>query len=198
MHLRPGLFAAAGAALLGQPALAADDPNSTTVAGVTITAQRAYPVREVTIPMGKRCLKARKPADPEAAAPRLVSTFPRRGSVVKPGLVVLRLTFDLPMTCDGLLDGHDGLLDPCPTPLNDPVISKDRRSFLTVCVLKPASHYGIWLNHSLYHRFTSIGGHELDAQEFVFDTSAAPELTTVKDALAEDKDLEAATKTAAP
>ena len=189
------VFAAAvGAALVGQGAgIARAAEDSTVVQGLNVTAQRVYPVQGLVI-TAHRCAKAHKPADAGAPTPKLVSTFPPRGSVVRPGLLILRLTFDAPMTCDGLLDSHEGLLDPCPAPLNDPVISTDRRTFLAVCRLKKSSHYGMWLNRSLWRPFTSVAGRQVEPAEIVFDTSDGPDVTDVKEALAQDKVLAAATK----
>jgi hypothetical protein len=193
MRMRRLICAAAmGAVLTGGPPATAQSADPTVVAGVTVLARRPHVVAGLTITPGRRCLGARHPADPEVPAPKLVSTFPAKGGVVRPGILVLRLTFDLPMTCEGLLDGHPDLLNPCPQPLHDPLLSFDRRTFLTVCQVKKSSHYGLWLNHSIYHRFTGLAGRSSQASELVFDTSDGPETTTVEQAIAEDNWLQRA------
>jgi hypothetical protein len=130
----------------------------------------------------KACPEGRRPPDPEIPAPRLVSTFPEKGAKVRPGVMVLRLTFDRPMTCIGLLDAEGMLLNPCPAPLVEPMISHDRRTFLTVCMTVENHRYGMRL-----HRFMSLAGHTADVSDLEFETSTAAPAATVGEALVEDK-----------
>jgi hypothetical protein len=156
------------------------------ISGVEVRARRRNKVSDVEVRESRECLKAQRPPDPDIPAPRLVSTFPAKGSAVRPGFLVLRLTFDLPMACAGLLDNHSVLDNPCPAPLREPVISRDRRTFLTVCRVDKNTHYGLWLNHRPELRFTSLAGRTSDADELVFDTSDGPPAATVEEAIAED------------
>jgi hypothetical protein len=162
------------------------------IAPVEVRTKRKNMISPVEVRATRKCLKARRPADPDIPPPKLVSTFPANGAVVRPGLMVLRLTFDLPMACAGLIDDHAPLPNPCPGPLREPVISLDRRTFLTVCQVAKDSHYGLRLNARTELRFTSLAGHVSQPYELVFDTSAEPELATVQDAIAEDAWLRSA------
>jgi hypothetical protein len=164
------------------------------ISDVIVRAKRRSPV-DVRAP--QKCLKARRPADPDIPPPKLVSTFPANGAVVRPGLLVLRLTFDLPMACVGLLDEHAPFLNPCPAPLRDPVISLDRRTFLTVCQVAKSSRYGLWLNLRPQLRFTSLAGHPSAAYELVFETASTPMVATMQEAIAEDSWLKQAVQPAA-
>lgn len=141
------------------------------IAPVDVRARRRNMISPVDVNAPRKCLRARRPADPGIPPPTLVSTFPANGAVVRPGLLVVRMTFDLPMACPGLMDRHSKLLNPCPAPLDQPVISLDKRTFLTVCRVAKGSHYGLWLR-----RFTSQAGYPSSTQELVFDTSSEPEV----------------------
>jgi hypothetical protein len=196
MRTRPLICAAAmGLALAGPaPAMPEPDdvvevsgltvtvhkPDPTPVSGLTVTARRATPLSGVTVTAPK-CPKARNPADAGVPPPQLVSSFPANRSVVRPGLLVVRLTFDRPMTCDGLLDGHLTFLDPCPQPLSDPMISRDRRTFLTLCRVDGGKRYGLWL-----HLFRSLAGRPAKPSELVFDTERTSRIGSVEEAIAQD------------
>ncbi len=153
----------------------------TAVSGIDVVVHRATPLSGVTVGL-KTCPEGRKPPDPEIPAPRLVSTFPEKGAKVRPGVMVLRLTFDRPMTCIGLLDTDGMLPNPCPAPLSEPMISRDRRTFLTVCMIMENRRYGMRL-----HRFMSLAGHTANVSELVFDTSTAAPASTVGEALVQDR-----------
>jgi hypothetical protein len=155
-------------------------PDPTPVSGLTVTVHRPTPLSGVTVTAPK-CPKARNPADAGVPPPQLVSSFPTNHSVVRPGLLVVRLTFDRPMTCDGMLDAHLTFFDPCPQPLSDPMISRDRRTFLTVCRVDEDKHYGLWL-----HLFRSLAGRPAKSSELVFATERGSRIGTVEEAIAQD------------
>lgn len=194
MRTRPLICAALGAALLGpppglaqspaaqspaaqSPAASADD-HATALSGVTVVARRATPVSGVAV-VAPACPRARKADD---QPPRLVSTFPAKGATVRPGLLILRLTFDKPMTCDGLLLADLPNLNPCPSPLEDPLFSRDRRTFLTVCRISRAQRYGLQLQG-----FRSLTGHGVDPGELAFTTSDGAPVASVDEALGQDR-----------
>ncbi len=185
-------------------ATAAQERDSTVVRGLVIQGRLSHEVRGLIVTPGRTCLPARSPPDPDVPGPKLVSSFPAKGAVVKPGIVVLRLTFDLPMACPGQIGADFPISNPCPAPLADPVISADRRTFMTVCAVKPNARYGIRLNpqgddgangaqllmssgdRPGRPRWTNLAGHELPAQEITFTTSGAEPVHSLQDAIAED------------
>lgn len=189
-------FAAAALLLLGaapssaQPALsgveaagaeaAGRKPPPTALSGLDVVARRATPLSGVTVGM-KACPEGRKPPDPEIPPPKLVSTFPAKGAKVRPGVLVLRLTFDRPMTCAGVLDSEGYRPNPCPAPLIEPMISHDRRTFLTVCMTEANYRYGMRLR-----RFESLAGRPAPPSTLEFETSLARPTRTVEQALAQD------------
>jgi hypothetical protein len=162
------------------------------ISGIEVRAKPRNMISPVEV-RARTCVRARRPADPDIPPPKLVSTFPANGAVVRPGFLVLRLSFDRPMACAGLMDRHAALHNPCPAPLREPVISLDRRTFLTVCRVAKDSRYGLWLRS-----FTSLAGHKSGPQELVFETSSDPEVATVQDAIVEDSWLKQAAQPAAP
>jgi hypothetical protein len=158
----------------------------TPLSGVEVVAHRATPVSEVDVVLPP-CPKANGAPDADIPTPKVVSTFPAKGAMVRPGLLILRVTFDRPMTCIGLLQGHDPIPDPCPPPLREPMISRDKRTFLTVCMVEANRHYGLWLRN-----FTSLGGRSPSSYEMVFNTSNKEDITKVEEAVAEDSWLQQA------
>jgi hypothetical protein len=152
----------------------------TPVSELTVTVHRATPLSGLTVTAPK-CPQARNPPDAGVLPPRLISSFPASGARVRPGVLILRLTFDRPMTCDGLLNVHAFFPDPCPKPLRDPVISRDRRTFLTVCQIDGGKRYGLRLN-----RFTSMAGRRAPPIELVFDTSPETKTASIEEAITQD------------
>lgn len=113
--------------------------------------------------------------------PRVVATFPAEGAVVRPGLIVARVTFDQPMACDASFDGLTDLPNPCAGRWRQEVtLSKDRRSFRTVCEVKADTRYRLTLRS-----FRNTHGLTIPAA-VTFATSGAAPIATIQEALAED------------
>ena len=111
------------------------------------------------------------------------------------------------MTCAGLLD-YSGDRNPCPAPLTDPLFSRDRRTFLTVCTIEPppgleevtdpfggyrwGNKYGVKL-----WNFTSLSGQRLATRNLDFYVNAqVSRVKTIREAMAQDKFLRDAQKAA--
>ena len=187
-------------------------PEPTELSGLTVTVRRPTPLSDVTVTLPK-CPPARSPAEAEGPAPKLLSAYPAREATVRRGIVILRLTFDRPMTCEGLLDLAAGYPNPCPAPLTNPLFSRDRRTFLTVCVVgdgqdKAQSDWrkdktavlcgGCLVVYRLrLDRFTSLSGKPLEplTVEFKVDPASRP-VRTMKEAMAQDTFLRNAQKAA--
>jgi hypothetical protein len=180
-------------------------PDPTPLSGVTVAVRRSPKVSELTV-VAPKCPPAQASPDPNAEPPKLLSSFPAPGSTVRGGIVILRLTFDRPMTCEGLLDKIADVPNPCPGPLTDPLFSRDRRTFLTVCVIDKdprwegmsssnaqfTARYGLQLAN-----FTSLSGKPLKARalDFYVNPLAAP-VKSVKEAMTQDRFLRDAQKAA--
>ncbi len=164
------------------PAVAADP--SASVSDVVVTATKM--VEELTVMAQIRCLHPEKGVE-RAERPRVVSSFPEQGAVVRPGLLIVRMTFNQPITCDGLFLANPPLQNPCPEKPQKMLLSYDRRTVRTLCVVAPNTHYGLLTNRDLSGKvFTGLSGLPSESHEFNFTTSAEAPLTTVCDALVED------------
>lgn len=112
--------------------------------------------------------------------PKVVATFPADGAVVRPGVVVVRVTFDQPMACDASFDGVSDLPNPCPGRWREATLSQDRLSFRTVCEVKANTRYRMTL-----HSFRNSHGLAIPA-DITFSTSGSAPIVTIRQALAED------------
>jgi hypothetical protein len=126
-----------------------------------------------------RCLQPRDPPDPEVPAPKLVSTFPEQNQTVRPGLIEVRFTFDLPMACVGGVEIKDGSRNPC-TDLETEHWSQpwDRHSMRFKCQVEPGKRYILMINkariaanHPPWPKFKGLGGKETQPFELTFWTS---------------------------
>lgn len=111
---------------------------------------------------------------------KVVATFPGEGAVVRPGLVVVRVTFDQPMSCDASFDGTSDLPNPCPGRWREATLSQDRRSFRTVCEVQPNTRYRLTLRS--FHNGRGLAA----PHDVTFVTSGAAPIATIQQALAED------------
>ena len=127
-----------GAAILATPALAAAAPPAQAAAPPPA---EATTVDELSVQPSATCLQPRK--DPQAQPPRIVSTFPAHGAVVRPGVLVLRITFDQPMSCKGFFTAAAEVKNPCPDDTQYWVLSYDRRTIRTACHTDGGQHYGV-------------------------------------------------------
>jgi hypothetical protein len=177
-------LAAAGAmALPPGLASAAPDPGPT-VSELVVTANKT--LSELTVTAKIKCLAPDRLAGGER--PKVVSAFPGRGAVVRPGLLIMRVTFDKPMACDGLFAEAHPLANPCPGTPQKLSLSYDRRTVRTVCLVAPNARYGAWVSADPNGTFNFVGLTGLPSEPYRLDfrTSAEPEITNVCEALSED------------
>ncbi len=161
----------------------------TALSGLTVAIQRRAVISGVTVAPPAKCLGARKPPSPDVPPPKVVSSYPKPGAVVRPGLLVLRVTFDLPMSCDGMLRTASPWRNPCPGADREFLLSFDRKTIRTVCDLEADTQYGVWMNHDMpQHRFVSLAGLPLEPFELTFATSSDKAIADVSEALAQDAD----------
>jgi hypothetical protein len=174
---------------------------------------RTAKVSGVQVKDPPRCLPPRAPPDPDVPAPKLVSTFPAQGQTVRPGILELRFTFDLPMACVGGVEIKDGTRNPCTDveiapalvydrddhPLVDPTATEhwsqpwDRRSMRFLCQVEPGKRYVMMINkariatnHPPWPKFKGLGGKETEPYELTFWTSHDAPVRTQEDAAGED------------
>jgi hypothetical protein len=141
---------------------------------------------ELTVTPEAACL-APKP-DNFAPRPKIVSTFPANGATVRPGVLVVRVTFDQPMSCKGFFTSIPKLKDPCPGGHQQWIVSFDRRTIRTVCHADGNVIYGIGVSDNPDATFISLAGKPLEPYEFRFATTVAPDVLSTSEALDQDPD----------
>jgi hypothetical protein len=167
-------------------------PKVTPLSGLDVVVRRRLPTNlsGVEVQTPPTCLPPRSPADEEVPAPKLISTYPADRQTVRPGYVLLRLTFDLPMACRGSLPQN--LLADCFTDgMEIWHESFDRRSLLIVCDLKPRAHYELGINRRIPEHFQGLSGREPDAGGFSFDTSDEAPVETAEGMVGRDAQVAA-------
>ena len=126
-------------------AQAADPADAKTVSEVVVTAIKT--VSELVVTAPARCPRVSGALDLDAPhRPVVISSFPAKGQRVRPGLVVMRVTFDRPVACAGGFFDDPPQANPCPSRPQHMVLSYDRRTVRTVCLLDPDKLYGVRLN----------------------------------------------------
>jgi len=169
--------------------------QATPLSGIDVTVHsKATALSGVNVKPRPVCMGPRHPPDAAVPAPRLVGVFPAEGAVVQPGVLVLRFTFNVAMSCDGLFQSLPAQAKPCgETNQQHTVLSFDRTMIRMLCVVKPNTKYGLRMNPAPGRgigraRFSSLAGLPLAPFELTFSTSSGPEVTDLETAQAEDKD----------
>ena len=111
------------------------------VAALALLAAAAAPAPQPRPPTEVAPLTVYPPTPP----PKVVASYPAQGAAVRPGAVILKVTFDQKM----LQTGFD--IGPAPgaeTPacLKTPRLLNDGRSFVLLCTLLPGRSYALTLN----------------------------------------------------
>jgi hypothetical protein len=185
-----------GVALLGglgpMAAYAAPGPNTdNTVSELVVIANRPPTVEELAVIARAECL----PAKPEkgSTSPRIVSTYPRQDQEIRPGLVILRVTFDKPMACSGffaVLPSREK--NPCSGAHQDFsrqnfLMSYDRKTIRVPCVVEAGKSYTLGLNEmNVSPVFNSLQQRLLAPYRMNFRASSAAPIQTIPDALSAD------------
>ena len=163
----------------------------------------AQTVSPVTAKPAAKCLRPRHPPDKSIPEPVVVSTFPPRGAVVRPGILVLRITFNVAMSCDGIFLTSPPLEKPCgEARVQDMRLSYDRMTIRMKCTVAPNRRYGLRLNNDPEHdqlkpstlqkvNFASLAGSALQPFELTFSTSSCPDVISVEAAEREDSEAPA-------
>lgn len=156
--------------------------NQTTTASDEVVNPPAT-VSELIVTPQPKCLPAKSAPAP---APKVVSTFPREGQVVRPGSLVFRTTFDQPMACGGFLTALTSSADPCAAHEQAVAWNFDHKTVRTLCLTQPAQTYGVVVGGSCSLPFVSLDGQQAQPLAVRFTTSDGPAATSVSEALAED------------
>ncbi len=117
-----------------------------------------------------------------ASAPKVVRTMPAPGSVVRPGQMVLSVTFDQPMACRANTANGSPFPVPCPGDRATVVVAPDQRTLTTVCEVQAGASYSMPIDG-----FVSAKGAKSVRYELVFTTSTAEPVSDSRKALAMEK-----------
>jgi hypothetical protein len=183
---RTALVAFAAAALAQTPARAADPPPKT-VSEVVVTATKT--VEELVVTALPKCPTVHGLNLDLPRKPTIVSTFPAQGQMVRPGLVVMRVTFDRPVACAGGFWDDPPLANPCPERVQHMVLSFDRRTVRSVCLLDPEKLYAVRLNRNPGDSFRTVDGATAEPFVLKFSTSLEAPVTDVCDAVRQDVEM---------
>jgi hypothetical protein len=118
--------------------------------------------------------------------PTVVGTYPAEGQMVPPGIVVMRVTFDRPVACAGGFSDIPPLANPCPDRVQHMLLSYDRRTVRTVCLLDPDKLYAVRLNREPGAAFRTVDGATGEPFDLKFSTSLEAPTTDVCAAIRED------------
>jgi hypothetical protein len=121
-----------------------------------------------------------------AARPKIVSTYPAYGATVRPGVLVVRVTFDQPMSCKGFFTAVSKLKNPCPDEHQHWVLSFDRSTIRTVCRTAANVAYGVGVGVDPDAAFLSLSGRPPEPFAIRFTTSLAQEVLSTGESLNED------------
>ncbi|MGZ3404163.1 MAG: hypothetical protein ACXWKN_14470 [Phenylobacterium sp.] len=171
-------------ALVGLVLGGAAPPSAALAAQANEAPAVASETDELTVTASAVCLDPK--LDRSAPRPKVLSTFPADGAMVRPGVLVLRVTFDQPMSCKGFFTGLPKLRNPCPLGHQQWVLSFDRKTIRTICRAEPMGSYGVGVSDDPDATFLSLAGRALPPLEFRFSTSAAPDVLSTSESLGED------------
>jgi hypothetical protein len=117
----------------------------------------------------------------DGPAPKVVRIMPAPGSVVRPGPMVLSVTFDRPMACAAVRKASPFPI-PCPGEGDAVLFSPDRRTLTTVCVVEAGASYSMPLVD-----FVGDGGAKSERYDLAFTTSTSAPVRDARQALALEK-----------
>ena len=181
-----------GVAFLGAlpaavPASSATAPgvdNSNVVSELVVIANRPPTVEELAVVARAECLPAKH--EKGSTPPEIVSTYPRRDREIRPGLVILRITFDKPMACSGFIEAPIGTTNPCSNTQHF-LMTFDHKTIRVPCVVQAGKSYDLWLNNLNFDPlFTSLQWQRLAPYRMSFKVSSAAPIQTIPDALSAD------------
>lgn len=182
-------IAALGIALPGETRAAAPPADANTVSEVVVTASKTVSELVITAPV--KCPRVTGALRLDTARrPAVISSFPAKGQMIRPGLVVMRVTFDRPVACAGGFSNDPPLTDPCPDQPQHMVLSYNRRTVRTVCLVDPDRVYGVRLRPDASGEvFQTVDGDVAQPFSLRFSTTLDAPVTDVCEALRQDVEM---------
>lgn len=119
---------------------------------------------------------------PAGEPPKVVSSYPAAGGAVKPGVLVLKLTFDQKMLKTGfdIAAAEGGQAPAC---LKTPRLLNDGKSFVLLCTTAPGAKYALALNSGAKGGFANIGETRAARTELSFTTTDTDPVRSIPEAM---------------
>jgi hypothetical protein len=154
-------------------------------------APQAFPdpsgtVSGVVVHAGRVCLPPQAPPAPNGRRPVVVSTFPRTDQTVRPGVLVIRVTFDQAMACGASVSVDNDLPNPCELGQGSVLLLSKRTTFKILCHVEGGRRYGIRFNRPPNYGFVGLNGFAAEGRELTFNVSNAAPVPDAEAAVQED------------
>lgn len=118
---------------------------------------------------------------PSKDPPAVVGVYPAPGSEIRPGAVVLKITFSQRMNPDAWR--FDRGADGYPQCLARPRLLTDEKTFVLLCTVGGGGRYSVALNGVGDGGFVNLAGQRATPFELRFSTTTGASVDTIQDAL---------------
>jgi DNA-binding CsgD family transcriptional regulator len=103
------------------------------------------------------------------APPRVVATSPAAGATIRPGPLLLSVSYDQPMR-EGSFSYTRTSPETYPDCATKPDLSRDGRTFTLRCTAVAGRRYEIWFNRPPYMNFRGLNGLSAEPRQLLFRT----------------------------
>lgn len=123
---------------------------------------------------------------PRTEKPKVVATWPTAGQAIAPGVLVLKVVFDQPMTPGDFAYGP-GAGGEAPECLKTPRLLNDSKTFVLLCRTLPGKTYAVSLNKAAgagpAGGFANLAENRADPSELSFSTQTGEPVSKLRDAI---------------
>lgn len=119
---------------------------------------------------------------PKTEPPRVVATYPATGQAIAPGVLVIKVTFDQPMSPTGFNFAASPASE-TPECLPTPRLLDDRKSFVLLCRVTAGKTYGLSLNGAAAGGFVNLAENRAVASAMSFSVTPGDPVTTLRRAM---------------
>ncbi|MGR4863366.1 hypothetical protein [Caulobacter sp. LARHSG274] len=123
---------------------------------------------------------------PRTEKPKVVATWPAAGQAIAPGVLVLKVVFDQPMTPRDFAYGP-GTGGEAPECLKTPRLLNDGKTFVLLCRTLPGKTYAVSLNKAPgvgpTGGFANLAENRADPTELTFTTQTGEPVSKLRDAI---------------
>ncbi|HEY2050558.1 MAG TPA: hypothetical protein VGH03_14540 [Caulobacteraceae bacterium] len=172
--------------------------SATTVSELLVLARKAPTLSGVDVTAKRPCVIPAPHGTP-APRPRVIDSYPRAGQTAPPGVMILHVTYDQPMSrCGVVLLNGGGSVAQLEQKLGWE--TPDGRTLFFIVDVRPREDYRLWLNapwtygfrrSGLTRTFLSRYGTPAIPHLIAFSTSDGPPTVTAQDVLRADPSLDA-------